>query len=495
MIGSLIARFDTLIWGAPLIIICLGCGLFFSLATKFSQIRLIKDMVSNSFQGNAEGKKLSSFETLSIAVGGRVGTGNIVGTASAILYGGPGSIFWMWVICLVGTVSAFAESVLAQVWKEKDDSEFYGGHPFYMMNGLKCKPLAFFWASTCMFFTIIFSGVQSSSFVSVASYITDLHPIVWGLIFTVPLAILAVGGAKRIAKAFTIIVPFMSIGYIAVALIVILINITELPAVLGLIVHAAFDPKAVLGGTFGSTISWGIKRGIFSNEAGLGTAPLAAGRTETSHPAKIGLSQSFSVYITLAICTVTALAILITGQYNVVGESGQYLVENVPGVDYSQFATVAFNSVVPHWGGIFITIALFLFNFTTVSAYPVYLGSVKHFLFGRGGNEQRAAFAMKVINVAIIIMAFLGSIVSIDLLWNLASALSGLMSFINVICLLIMYKPVIAVLKDYEQQKKKHLDPVFVPENCGINNAQVWHSIVEDSYKNELEAYKKEFKN
>ena len=481
-------------WGTPLVIICLTAGMFFSLIMKFPQIRLIKDLITTSFKGTGKGEKLSPFETLSIAVGGRVGTGNITGTASAIFFGGPGAVFWMWIMCLIGTASSFAESVLAQIWKERDSSEFYGGPPFYILKGLKIKPLATLWASVALFFTIIFSGVQSSSFVAVASYTTNIDPVIWGLIFTVPLAILVLGGAKRIAKASSIIVPFMSIAYVLASLIVVVMNISQVPAVFGMIFRSAFTPGAVFGGAFGTVISWGVKRGIFSNEAGLGTAPLVAGRAETSHPAKIGLSQSFSVYIdTLVICTATALAILLSGCYNVSGVSGELLVQNMPGVEYSQFAAVAFDSIIPKWGSLFLTFVLFLFNFTTISSYPVYLGSNKHFLFGRDGNEKRAANAMKLVNISIIVMAFLGSIVSIDTLWNLASALSGLMSFINIICCILLYKPVVATLKDYEKQKKKGIDPVFVPENCGIENAELWDTIVEEEYKEELAAYKKTF--
>lgn len=495
MIGTLISKLDGIMWGPLLIIACLGAGLLFSFVTKFVQVRRFRELVTCSFEGKAKGKKLSPFETLSIAIGGRVGTGNIVGTASAIFYGGPGAVFWMWVMCIVGTATAFAESVLSQIWKEKDSEEFYGGPPFYILKGLKSKPLAFFWATMCLFFTITFSGVQSSSFVSVAAYTTNINPIVWGLVFAIPLAILIVGGAKRIAKASSVIVPLMSFVYVAIAIIIVIVNISSLPTVIGMIFESAFNPKAVFGGAFGTVISWGIKRGIFSNEAGLGTAPLVAGRSETSHPAKTGLSQAFSVYIdTLVICSATAFSILLTNCYNVVGATGEMLIENVPGLEYSQFVSAAYESVFPGFGGILLTVALFLFNFTTVIAYPVYLGSIKHFLFGRDGNQKRAAIAMKLINIGVIVMAFMGSIVSIDILWNAASALSGMMSLVNIVCCVLLCKPVISVLKDYEAQKKKNLDPVFVPEDCGIKNAEVWHDIIEEDYPEELAVYKKSFK-
>ena len=325
-VSEFITALDNFAWGPILVIFSLGCGLLFSIALKFPQIRLFKQMLNCSFKNNKANSGLSPFQALSIAIGGRVGTGNITGTASAIMFGGPGAVFWMCVMAIICSASAYIESALAQVWKRKVNGEYAGGPSFYMNKGLKCKPVAAFYGIVSVVFLIIFAGVQTNAFSSVASVSFNIPPMAIAVCYTLLLIVVIFGGAKVIAGVADKVVPFMSVAYVGVALVLILLNITRVPAMFGLIFSSAFSVNAVFGGMVGSAISWGVRRGVFSNEAGLGTGAWVAGCADVSHPAKAGLSQAFSVFISLCICLATSLMILVTNCYNVVGADGAHVV-------------------------------------------------------------------------------------------------------------------------------------------------------------------------
>ena len=491
-VSEFITALDNFAWGPILVIFSLGCGLLFSIALKFPQIRLFKQMLNCSFKNNRANSGLSPFQALSIAIGGRVGTGNITGTASAIMFGGPGAVFWMCVMAIICSASAYIESALAQVWKRKVNGEYAGGPSFYMNKGLKCKPIAAFYGIVSVVFLIIFAGVQTNAFSSVASVSFDIPPMAIAVCYTLLLIVVIFGGAKVIAGVADKVVPFMSVAYVAVALILILLNITRVPAMFGLIFSSAFSVNAVFGGMVGSAISWGVRRGVFSNEAGLGTGAWVAGCADVSLPAKAGLSQAFSVFISLCICLATSLMILVTNCYNVVGADGAHVVEYISG-NYDIFTTEAVNTAISGFGSIFIAVAMFLFTFTTIMAYSMYLSRIYYYFFSDHIENKSVKLVNIAINVATVVLGFIGPLVGSATIWNLASALCGLLSLVNLACLALLYKPGVATLRDYERQLKKGIDPVFVPERCGIQGAELWHKIIAEDYADELAAYKKAF--
>lgn len=493
-ISNIIISIDNFVWGISLIILSLGSGLLFSIALKFPQIRLFKEMLKCSFKNNKADSGLTPFQALSIAIGGRVGTGNITGTASAILFGGPGAVFWMCIMAIIcsASASAYVESALAQVWKEKINNEYAGGPSFYMKKGLGFKSVGIFYAVLSVIFLIIFAGVQTNAFSSVAAASFNISPLIIAIAYTFLLVIVIFGGAKSIAKVADKVVPIMSISYVMVAILLILINITKVPEMFSLIIKSAISIDAVFGGIVGSSISWGVRRGVFSNEAGLGTGAWVAGCADVSHPAKAGLSQTFSVFISLLICIATSLMILVTDSYNVIGTDGNYIVQNIIG-DYDIYVTHSIDSVVQGFGTIFITIAMFLFTFTTIMAYSLYLSRINYFFFSGHTNRKNVKIVSTLINIVTTILAFLGPLVSSSTIWSMASAMCGLISLVNLFSLILLCKPAIITLKDYEKQLKMGLDPVFIPEKYKIENTELWNKIIEEDYNTELDNYKKVF--
>lgn len=287
---SIIYALNDIIWSNALIVLCLGVGIYFSIVTKFLQIRYFKEMIKLLFGGESSDKGVTSFQAFAIAISGRVGTGNIAGVAAAIAMGGPGAIFWMWIIAFLGSASAFIEATLGQMFKEVKNGQYRGGPAFYIEKGLGIKWYAILFAFATILSTAFFlPGVQSNSIAISVENAFDVPVWITGLAICVFLALIIFGGVKRIGKVAQIVVPFMAAAYIIMAIIIMALNITEIPGVIKLIVTSAFNADATFGGIFGMAISWGIKRGIYSNEAGQGTAPHAAAAAEVSHPVKQGL--------------------------------------------------------------------------------------------------------------------------------------------------------------------------------------------------------------
>lgn len=462
-----------IIWSQGLIYLCLGAGLFYSLATRFMQVRHIKDMVKLMFDGKSSEAGVSSFQALSMALSGRVGTGNIAGVATAIAYGGPGAVFWMWLIAFLGAGSGFVEATLGQVYKTKQDGQFRGGPAYYIEKGLKLKWYAVLFAIVTVFATgMLLPGVQANSIAAGMENAFGIHPAITGIFLVAVLAFIIFGGVKRIANVAQIVVPFMALGYILVALIIVILNISQLPAVLSLIFSSAFGADAAFGGIIGSAIAWGVKRGIYSNEAGQGTAPHAAAAAEVSHPAKQGLVQAFSVYVdTLFVCTATAFMILFTGMYNVTPEGAPAIVNNLgdvePGPVYTQQAV---ESVLPGFGAPFVAIALLFFAFTTIMAY-YYMAETNLAYLNRTVKRIWSDYALKIVILGVV---FYGSVKSASLAWTLGDIGVGSMAWLNVIAILLLTKPALKVLKDYEDQKKQGKDPVFDPIKLGIKDADFW---------------------
>src|SRR5690554_6359968 len=365
--SEIIAQINNIIWSVPFIAICIMVGLYFSFQTGFLQVRYFREMLRLLFNEKNSDKGVSPFQAFSLAIAGRVGVGNMAGVATAIAMGGPGAIFWMWLIAFLGSATAFAEATLAQTYKTQIDGEYRGGPAYYIEKGLGIKWYAVLFALVTIFSCgFLLPGVQSNSISAAITNAFDISTFELagmsfnyvGLFVITLLALIIFGGVKRLGKASEIIVPFMAGIYILMAIAIILLNFGKIPEVLSLIVRSAFDMDATFGGILGSTIAWGIKRGIYSNEAGQGTAPHAAAASEVKHPAEQGLVQAFSVYIdTLFVCTATAFMILFSQSYNVVDEStNTMIVEHVPGTDYTGFTQAAVSAHFPSFGNEFVAI-------------------------------------------------------------------------------------------------------------------------------------------
>ncbi len=470
---EIIIALNDIIWSNALIILCLGSGIYFSITTRFLQVRYLKDMVGLLFNGKSSEKGVSSFQAFAIAISGRVGTGNIAGVATAIAMGGPGAVFWMWTIAFLGASSAYIEATLGQIYKQVNNGQYRGGPAFYIEKGLGIKWYAVIFAIATIISTALFlPGVQSNSIAISANSAFDIPVEYTGAFITVFLGLIIFGGVKRIGKVAELVVPFMAGAYILMAVIIIAMNIKEVPAVISLIVRSAFDLESTFAGIFGAAIAWGIKRGIYSNEAGQGTAPHAAAAAEVSHPAKQGLVQAFSVYVdTLFVCTATALMILFTGQYNVVNPEGGFLVENVKGLTIgSDFTQAAINTHFPAFGSGFISIALLFFAFTTIMAYYYIAETNLSYLLGK----KEGKVYVWGLRLLIMIATYYGTIKTAELAWMIGDIGVGLMAWLNIVAILLLRKPALLALKDYQEQKSKGLDPTFDPEKLNIPNADQW---------------------
>jgi len=423
-----------------------------------------------------------------------VGTGNITGVASAIFFGGPGAVFWMWAIAFLGAGSAYIESALSQVWKEEVHGEYRGGPAYYMEKGLKSRPLGIAFAILTVFGCgLALPGIQSNAFGQAASHSLGLSPWIAGFIYTVLVAYVVLGGGRRIARTAEKIVPFMAVAYIILAFVILFANASKLFEIFQLIFSCAFNMNAAYGAVFGLAIQWGVKRGIFSNEAGQGTGAQASGAAEVSHPAKQGLVQAFSVYVdTLFVCTATAVMILATNAFNVADPANQggFLVQMLPGIEKSNFTQEAVNTVLPGFGGAFVAVALFFFTFSTVLAYAFYTDSSIAYLFKKDASGPGYKWGIILTRVAIVAMTFIGTVSSVDVVWNFGSAAVGAMAWFNIIVIVLLTKPGIATLRDYEEQKKMGLDPVFIPSRCGIEGAEIWEGIAAKTYPDQLAALK-----
>ena len=477
--GQVIDFINGIIWSKALVFLCLGAGIYFSILLRFPQVRLIKDMVMQLGGGKGSKSGVSSLQSFSMALGGRVGTGNIAGVASAIGFGGPGAVFWMWAIAFLGAGSAYVEAALAQVYKEKMDGEYRGGPQYYIEKGLGQRWYAITFAiSAIIAMGFFLPGVQANSIASAMNNAFAIPVPVTGGVVALLLGLIIFGGVKRIGKVAEIIVPFMAIAYMLVAIVIIILDIDRVPEVFSLIFTSAFSSKAAFGAIIGQAIMWGVKRGIYSNEAGQGTGPMAAAAAEVSHPAKQGLVQAFSVYVdTLFVCSATAFMILITGMYNTVDGAGGYLYNNPalnnaePGPIYTQ---AAIDTIFPGFGSPFVAIALFFFAFTTLMAYYYYCESNVAYLSKKFKNHQ---LIFNVTRVVLLIMVFAGSINSAGQVWALGDIGVGLMAWLNIIAIILLTKTGVATLRDYEEQKKAGLDPIFEPDKLGISNADIWNEI------------------
>jgi len=471
-----------IVWSNALVYLCLLAGVYFSVLLKFPQVRLIKNMVNLLLKGESSDSGVSSFQGFAMALGGRVGTGNIAGVATAIAMGGPGAVFWMWAIAFLGAGSAYIEAALAQVYKERIDGEYRGGPSYYIEHGLGIKWFAVAFAISAIVACGVFlPGVQSNSIASAINQAFNISPMITGGVVVALLGFVVFGGTKRIGNAAAMIVPVMAGIYIVIALVILVLNISEVPRVFALIFSSAFGVEPVFGAILGTAIQWGVKRGIYSNEAGQGTGPMAAAAAEVSHPAKQGLVQAFSVYVdTLFVCSATAFMIIITGMYNVVNPAGGFLVENIPGVQYGPaFTQLAVNTLIPGFGQGFVAIALFFFAFTTLMAYYYYAETNVAYLTRNTANHH---MWITLTRVGMLGMTYFGAVRTADLAWALGDLGVGIMAWLNIVAIIMLTKTGVATLTDYEAQMKQGKDPVFQPKNIGIENADLWNDIVKEKY-------------
>ena len=461
-----------------MVFLCLLAGLYFSFGTRFVQVRRFGEMARLLFSTDKTQKTgITSFQAFAMALSGRVGTGNIVGVATAIGYGGPGAIVWMWIIAFLGAGSAFAEATLAQIFKENHNGEYRGGPAYYIEKGLRAKWLAVIFAVCAVVACGLFlPPVQSNGIAMSFANTFNVNPAWIGLGVALLIGIVIIGGVKRIANVAQVVAPFMAIIYILLSIVILVIHVSEVPAVFGDMVRSAFGLNEALGGILGSTIAWGVKRGIYSNEAGQGTAPIVAAAAKVSHPVKQGMVQAFSVYVdTLLVCTATAVMILACKTYNIYAADGSMLYASQvaqlgePDVSYT---TAAISTLLgPGIGGLVVSFALFFFAFTTIMAYYYYAETNLVYLFGKGRKERLCIWILRICLIAAV---FYGSLNKASLMWSLGDIGVGTMAWINIIAILLLSRLTFRSLKSYEKQKKAGKEPEFNSEDLKIKNADFW---------------------
>ncbi|MGH8075312.1 MAG: alanine/glycine:cation symporter family protein [Lysobacter sp.] len=472
---DLINTLNGIIWSRALIVLCLGAGLYFSIRTRFMQVRGVGEMIRLMLNNKASVAGVSSFQALAISLSGRVGIGNIAGVATAIAFGGPGAVFWMWVMAFLGASTAYVESTLAQIYKEKDDSgQYRGGPAYYIEKAMGQKWYAWLFAAVTIIATgFLLPGVQANGIAEGMSNAFGVPPAVTAAVVVVALGFIIFGGVRRIARFAEVVVPFMALAYILVALVIMFLNHDKLPGMFSLVFSSAFGMHAGFGAMLGLAVEWGVKRGIYSNEAGQGTGPHAAAAAEVEHPAQQGYVQAFSVYVdTLLVCTATAFMILSTGMYNVVGKGGEMLVEALPGIDAGPgYAQSAVEMVLPGYGAGFVAMALLFFAFTTTLAY-YYMAETNVAYINRKVHRPWLVFLLR---IALLAAVTFGAVRSSGMAWALGDIGVGLMAWLNLVAILILQRPALAALRDYEAQKAAGVEQYsFDPEALKIRNARFW---------------------
>ena len=514
------------VWSPALVGLCLLAGLYFSLRTRFVQVRRFGEMFRLLFGVNkstsqrvneldaskSQNKKvgISSFQAFAMALSGRVGTGNIVGVATAIGFGGPGAIVWMWIIAFFGAGSAFVEATLAQIYKENHNGQFRGGPAYYIEKGLHSPFFgALFAVLAAVACGIFLPPVQCNGIALSCARSFGVPAWMIGAIVALLIALVIIGGVKRIANVAQVVAPVMALIYIVLSFVVLAIHWQIVPEVFMQMLRGAVGVNEVGGALLGSTVAWGVKRGIYSNEAGQGTGPIVAAAAKVSHPVKQGLVQAFSVYIdTLLVCTATAMMILACRTYNIIDTVQQtpsgavvtYLQQNPlaptgePGVFYT---TGALGTVIgPRLGDMVISIALFFFAFTTIMAYYYYAETNLVYLFNRWrrrvfkkhperldeleradmqfGDDRGEKVVVWMLRCGTITAVFIGSLVGSGIVWTLGDIGVGTMAWLNIVAILLLSPKALRSLKDYEQQKKKGVEPSFDPEALNIKGVEYW---------------------
>ena len=465
VLNNIVNVINEYLWGYILVVMLIVLGIYFSFKTNFVQFRQFKEMFRLLGDGIGSGDKkegkISSFQAFCISTASRVGTGNIAGIAIAIVAGGPGAIFWMWLIALIGSASSFVESTLAQIYKIKDGKTFRGGPAYYMEKALNKRWMGVtFSVLITLCFAFIFNAVQANTVSLAFNSAFGIERLTMGIILSVLTALVIFGGVHRIAKISEIIVPIFAVLYILVALFIVGKNITLMPSVLKDIFTSAFGLREASVGSLGGIILVGIKRGLFSNEAGMGSAPNAAATADVTHPVKQGLIQSLGVFTdTIIICSCTAFMVLLYKDYQTVG---------LTGIELTQ---AALSYHIGSIGYIFIAVCIFLFAFSSIVGNYYYGESNLEFIFSN-------KIVLNIFRTIVVGMVMFGSLAKIQIVWDLADLFMGLMAIINLIAIALLGKYAFAALKDYESQKKAGIkDPVFDPSKIeGLENVTEWNN-------------------
>lgn len=465
MTEKIIGLVNDVLYSYILIILLLLGGIYFTLRTRFAQFRLFLEQLRCVTEKPKDKNGVSSFEALMVSTASRVGTGNIIGVSTALCLGGFGSVFWMWIIALIGSASALIESTLAQIYKKQTPDGFVGGPAYYIQSALKKRGLAVAFSVLLIItygfgFNMLASYNLQSTFSVYSFYNPKITPVIIGLILAFIVGYCLLGGGKRVIKVTGFLVPFMGIAYILIALFITLLNIKILPEILVRIFTDAFDIKSIFGGFSASCVMYGIKRGLFSNEAGVGSAPNASASAEVDHPIKQGLVQVLSVFIdTILICSATAFMCMCSG------------VEPTAKISGAIYIQECLQKVLGDIGPIFITVAMVLFAFTTLLGNLYYVDQCVYFILDKK-PEKKIKNAYHIIAVAVI---FLGSVLSADLLWNIADITMGMMTLINMPVIIILSRYAIAALDDYDKQRKLGKTPVFKSKNIDLpHNTDCW---------------------
>jgi AGCS family alanine or glycine:cation symporter len=460
MFEKIVSAINNVIWSPALAVLLVGAGLYFSIRSRFVQLRrigLMFKILTRKRERRAQRRGVSSFEAFCIALAGRVGTGNIVGVATAIALGGPGSIFWMWIIAFLGASTAFVESTLAQIYKFSHSTGYRGGPACYIEKGLGARWMAILFAvATILACGLLMPGVQSNGMSAALQNSFGVSTLVSGLVLVLLVGLVIVGGVKRIAKAASLVAPFMAIAYLLIALVVLAINWRGIPGILVMIVQNAFGINPLCGGILGATIMFGVKRGLYSNEAGQGTGAIPSASADVDHPAEQGLAQAFSVYVdTIFVCTATALMILSAGTFNIFdSNTGEMLMAGAPdlGANYVGYTQAAVDSVFGGFGGTFVSVALSFFVFTTIMADYFYSESSVVYLCNSKKNAspklEKALIWM--LRIFVLGSVLFGSLKDANTVWTLSDIGLGLMAWINVIAIIILAPKAFAALKEYE---------------------------------------------
>ncbi len=455
---KIVASVSDALYTYVLVILLVAGGLYFTFATRFAPFRMLREQFRAVTEKPKDGKGVSSFQALMVSTASRVGTGNIIGVSTALCLGGFGSVFWMWLIALIGSASALIESTLAQIYKKKGADGCYGGPAYYIEAALRSRPLAivfsiFLIATYGFGFNMLASYNLQSTFSAYSFYDPKLTPWIIGALTALLVGYCLIGGGKRVIKISSLLVPVMGVAYIVVALVIILLNFGTLPRVFSEIFRNAFDLPAIFGGFSGSCVMYGVKRGLFSNEAGVGSAPNASASAEVDHPVRQGLVQVLSVFLdTLLVCSATAFMCMCSG----VAPS-----PDISGAAYIQKALMA---TLGGFGPIFITVAMILFAFTTLLGNLYYVDRALIYILNRHPGKR----FMLIYHILCSLVILVGAVLSADLLWNIADITMGAMALINMPVILILSKYAIRAIRDYTAQRKAGKSPVFYADSIDL---------------------------
>ncbi len=471
-----------IVWSDYLVYLLIAAGVYFTVRSKFAQVRLFPHMIKllKASASKSEETGISSLKAFLLAVGGRVGTGNIAGVAAAICAGGPGAVFWMWIVGIFGAGSAFVESTLAQIYKEKKGDEFVGGPAYYAEKGLNLK-----WYGKVLAVVIVTScllgspGIQANTIASTMNTAFNIPYVVTGAVLVVALGWVIFGGIKRIGNVSQKMVPIMCALYVIIGLFVLVLNINRIPAMFSLIVSSALNAEAAFGGIIGSALAQGVRRGVYSNEAGLGSGAPAAAAADVKHPVAQGLIQACSIYIdTLLICTITAFIILLTDCYNVVGADGAMMVENLAGIDAGAgYVQMAIDQYIP-LGKVIVAVIMTFFAFTSLYGYYYQAESSFSYII-RNFSEGMKKTTVVALRLVLLTSAMVGCLFTAQLAWDTADIFGGMMAWGNIVVILIIGGPAFVALKDYDKQRAAGIEePVFHPAELGIKNAELWDEVI-----------------